>query len=294
MRLSKILAIGLILFLAAGCTGSTGLEKEKNGVINQEAQQIFPYPYQDTSLHQLYLKHIDSVRQIRIPDLPQPDGYIGKGEIWQTPYYVREGKTEGPTVLILGGTHGHEMAGWIAAQRLLEYRIDVGKVYLIPRINYRAVTERHRFIPGEKDLNRCYPGDPTGETTDRLAFDVFEFVKNKKIQILLDLHESFRFHLEGGLGQTLIIYPNDETAWIAMAISESINEGISEPLEKIVILQGPKQGSTAWASGKFLGIQGYTVETAIPLPLEKRIEYQILMVRSILIENGIQLDHDSS
>lgn len=285
----------MMILLLTSCTVSAPKQNQDKSNPPTEIR-VSPFPYEhSTRLFKKYLKQVASARKLSVPDLPPADGYIGKGKVWQTPYYQKIGEKAGPTVLIVGGTHGHEVAGWIAAQRMLDFGIDRGKLYVIPRVNYRGVAARHRFIPGESDLNRSYPGKSNGNTPDRLAYDVFEFVKEKKVQILLDLHESFGYHLaeERSLGQSIIIYPSDDTAFVGMEVVESLNQNISETLEKITLLQGPKAGSTAWASGKFLGIQGYTLETAIPLPLEKRIEYQILMTRSILGENGIRLDHDS-
>jgi len=278
----KALLFVLTVVFLAGCSVTPDTVKSDRVLHNQ---------FKNHPRYPQYMKMVKSIRHIQAPELPSADGYIGKGKVWQTPYYLKDSGVAGPTVFILGGTHGYELAGWFAAQELLHVKPDRGRLYVIPRVNYRGVQLKHRFVPGERDLNRCYPGNPDGGNTERLAFDVFEFIKSKKAEIVFDLHESFDYHLvdEESLGQSIIFYTNDKAAWVSLMVSEAINEQIAEPLEKVSILHGPKVGSTAWAAGKYLGIQGYTLETAIPLPLKKRIDYHLRLVRLIFKENGINL-----
>lgn len=40
------------------------------------------------------------------------------------------------------------------------------------------------------NLNRCYPGDPNGYPTEKLAYAIVELVKNENIDIVIDMHES--------------------------------------------------------------------------------------------------------
>jgi len=284
-----IISVLSFLFLWGCATVQPTHNKRNTG--HSEADQILQSQFKNHPQYAKYLKFINAARKVPASDLPLADGYIGEGQVWQTPYYLKESGSTGPTVLIIGGTHGYEIAGWQAAQELLKFKPDVGRLYVIPRINLRGVELRHRFVPGEKDLNRCYPGKVKGGNTERLAFDVFEFIKNQGVKIVFDLHESWDYHLvnEARLGQSVILYPDDTAAWASLMATETINETISEPLEKISFLQGPIKGSTAWAVGKILGIQGYTLETAIPLPLKKRIDYQVQLVRLILMENGINI-----
>ncbi|MCP4755825.1 MAG: succinylglutamate desuccinylase/aspartoacylase family protein [Proteobacteria bacterium] len=288
MKNTVILFLTVLALLGCAAIPPTPTEKRADGAKTElkELSQFKKHPR-----YAQYMKLVKSLQKIQVPELPPPDGFIGQGEIWQTPYYFKDSGVEGPSLLIIGGTHGYEIAGWFAAQELINYSPGKGRLFVIPRVNYRGVELKHRFVPGEKDLNRCYPGKSDGGNTEKLAFDVFEFIKERNIQIVLDLHESFDYHLvdESSLGQTIVFYPNDTTAWVSLMASESINETITEPLEKMSVLQGPKTGSTAWAAGKHLSIQGYTLETSIRLPLEKRMDYHIQLVRSILKENEIDI-----
>lgn len=67
-----------------------------------------------------------------------------------TEVYIYEGKMEGGTLLVLGGTHPNEPAGFITAVLLIEtMRVMRGKVIIIPRANNSGFThsEPHEGNP---------------------------------------------------------------------------------------------------------------------------------------------------
>lgn len=68
--------------------------------------------------------------------LPSLSGTRGDTEI-----YVFEGKEEGGSLLVLGGTHGNEIAGYMAAIVMAEQaQVDKGTLYVIPRANNSGFT----------------------------------------------------------------------------------------------------------------------------------------------------------
>jgi len=63
------------------------------------------------------------------------------GTAGDTPVYVLEGDQPGGTVLVLGGTHGDEIAGVLAAVVLVENGVvEQGRLFVIPRANQSAAT----------------------------------------------------------------------------------------------------------------------------------------------------------
>lgn len=67
------------------------------------------------------------------PELAQTAG--------DTPVYILEGQNAGGTLLILGGTHGDETAGYLAAVVLVEQaRIQTGRLIVVPRANASGFT----------------------------------------------------------------------------------------------------------------------------------------------------------
>lgn len=165
--------------------------------------------------------------------LPALEGTYG-----DTTVYVMEGKTEGPSMLVLGGTHPNEPSGHMAAIALVEHcKVDSGTLYVIPRANNSAFTHNdaqeasphfyhlqtasgnRAFVFGSRatnpldqwpdpdvythqpsgqslsgsetrNLNRGYPGVANGNMTERVCYAITELIKDKGINITVDLHES--------------------------------------------------------------------------------------------------------
>ncbi len=64
-----------------------------------------------------------------------------EGTPGDTAVYVLEGRDPGGTVLVLGGTHGDEPAGYIAAVVLVERaRVERGRLIVVPRANESGFT----------------------------------------------------------------------------------------------------------------------------------------------------------
>jgi len=79
----------------------------------------------------------------------------------------------GPTVLLTGGVHGDEYEGQIAISRLsreLDPGAVRGRVIMIPTVNIPAALNDTRLSPiDDRDLNRCFPGNPRGTFSEMLA-----------------------------------------------------------------------------------------------------------------------------
>ncbi len=103
-----------------------------------------------------------SVTEVRM--LSEWNPYL-EGTNGDTPVYVLEGEEEGGTMLILGGTHGNEPAGYLAATVFIETaEIEKGTVYVIPYANHSAMTHND---PGEGNLQYFTITTKSGERTFR-------------------------------------------------------------------------------------------------------------------------------
>ncbi|GAU80281.1 succinylglutamate desuccinylase/aspartoacylase family protein [Bosea sp. BIWAKO-01] len=102
---------------------------------------------------------------------------------------VRNGA--GPTVLFTGGVHGDEYEGPIAISRLarsLDAGAIQGRVIMIPALNIPAVMNDTRLSPVDnRDMNRCFPGNPRGTFSEMLAHFV-DAVLLPHVDISVDLH----------------------------------------------------------------------------------------------------------
>ncbi|WP_298854126.1 succinylglutamate desuccinylase/aspartoacylase family protein [uncultured Ruegeria sp.] len=97
----------------------------------------------------------------------------------------------GPSVLVLGGTHGDEFEGPTAIMRLADRLNPVqlsGQVILIPALNTPAFQTSSRVSPLDgQNLNRAFPGDSDGGPTAMIAHFV-ETVLLQRVDAAIDLH----------------------------------------------------------------------------------------------------------
>lgn len=81
--------------------------------------------------------------------------------------------SEGPSLLLMAGNHGDEYEGELSLAKLIR-RLDPGRirgrVTILPMTNTPAVMAARRCSPLDGgNLNRAFPGDPSGTPTSRLA-----------------------------------------------------------------------------------------------------------------------------
>ncbi len=101
----------------------------------------------------------------------------------------------GPTALILGGNHGDEYQGQIAAMKLareLTPEMVTGRIVLIPSLNFPAAQSSTRLSPLDgMNLNRAFPGDPDGPVTSQIAH-FLTTVLFPLSDIVIDIHSGGR------------------------------------------------------------------------------------------------------
>ena len=96
----------------------------------------------------------------------------------EVPVIEVAGAADGPRLVVLAGVHGCEYASMAAVRRWtrgLEDRELHGSVVAVPVLNLPAFRARSPFVVPDdgKNLNRCFPGDPAGTLTERLAHATF-------------------------------------------------------------------------------------------------------------------------
>lgn len=98
----------------------------------------------------------------------------------------------GPTVVILGGVHGNEVGGIVAAGRLTRQALPLraGRLRVVPVTHEAAYQADSRVGPGDGlNLARVFPGRADGSDTERLAHLVTERLL-RTADVLIDLHTS--------------------------------------------------------------------------------------------------------
>src|SRR5690606_106870 len=84
-----------------------------------------------------------------------------------TPVLVVNGSEPGPTLCLTAAIHGDELNGIEAVRRVL-YNLDPtrlkGAVIGIPIVNLQGFHASSRYLSDRRDLNRYFPGDPSGSS----------------------------------------------------------------------------------------------------------------------------------
>lgn len=108
------------------------------------------------------------------------------------PITIIHGKHPGPVLGLIAGIHGYEYPPIIALQRLVP-DIDPdqlrGTVILVHIANVPSFLGRSVYynpLDG-KNLNRCFPGNPNGTISERMAWIIGEKILSR-CQYLVDIH----------------------------------------------------------------------------------------------------------
>ncbi|MFC7008724.1 succinylglutamate desuccinylase/aspartoacylase family protein [Halalkalicoccus salilacus] len=138
---------------------------------------------------------------------------------YETEVYTIEAPDPSTTVFVIGGMHGNERAGVEAAHLVAEYRIDRGRLVVIPEANKIAVERGNNHGP-RGDLNRQFPMG--SEPTTPIARAIWNEVLRVDPDYLLDMHTATGIYGIDGIGQAIL--PTDETIVHAANTVEYVNE----------------------------------------------------------------------
>jgi predicted deacylase len=111
---------------------------------------------------------------------------------WSWPYVTLAGRQDGPRTTIIAGVHGCEYVSIYAAMRLareLDPQTFRGRLQIVPIVNLPSFWERTAFVSpiDGVNLNRVFPGNPSGTFTEALAHLIFS-VCIAPSDVFIDLH----------------------------------------------------------------------------------------------------------
>lgn len=114
---------------------------------------------------------------------------------------------DGPTAVVLGGVHGDEPEGQVAALNLArELRPEQvpGRLIVIPCVSIDASRGYTRLWPSGANMNRSFPGSPSGSADEQLA----HFLSTELFplsDVVVDMHSG---------GRTGMCLPWSEMHWV--------------------------------------------------------------------------------
>ena len=203
-------------------------------------------------------------------EVSRTQGLIAEKTEWENPYYVIDSGVEGPTLLVTGGLHGNEPAGYRAAEQIRHWPIRRGKLIVVPRVNTPGLNQSTRWLPGEpeatRNANRNFP--KSGEPNEARSVPIkalWEFMQAQKPDWVVDLHEGFDFNIANPKsdGSSIIYFDTPEMQELAAKIHDDVNPTIEDPDRKIVkrSKSGPVNGGLVRAAVERLGAKGFCFET---------------------------------
>lgn len=112
------------------------------------------------------------------------------GSPLDTQVLVARGRRPGPTLCVTAGVHGDEINGVEIARRVFAETSDeelAGTLLIVPIVNVPGFRNGSRYLPDRRDLNRNFPGSPSGSTASRVAASLFTQIV-RRCDALVDLH----------------------------------------------------------------------------------------------------------
>jgi uncharacterized protein len=112
------------------------------------------------------------------------------------PYMKAVSPYTGPAVWLTACSHGEEVGGIAVVQetfkRLRKRPLLMGTLHAFPLMNPLGFEMGTRLIAmSEEDLNRSFPGSPTGTLAERIADRIFRAITETGPSVVLDLHNDW-------------------------------------------------------------------------------------------------------
>jgi predicted deacylase len=133
------------------------------------------------------------------------------------PVHVTRGRKAGPVMFLTAAVHGDEINGVEIVRRVLArkaLRKLRGTLIAVPVVNVFGFNNQSRNLPDGRDLNRSFPGSPTGSLTARMASLVVDEIVSKCTHGI-DLHTGTRHR--ANLPQIRACVDDPETERLARA-----------------------------------------------------------------------------
>ena len=175
--------------------GDTELQQEENSAFHDSAQ----WDEIDFLLSpEEILRHPNSPRRLLETEIPPAtatrliweQSRTFSGMAVDTPVLVVNGASDGPTLCLTAAIHGDELNGIEMIRRIM-YDLDPhklhGMVIGVPIVNLLGFSRNSRYLPDRRDLNRYFPGNPTGSVASRIAHAFFTDVV-KQCELMVDIH----------------------------------------------------------------------------------------------------------
>jgi predicted deacylase len=193
-----------------------------------------------------------------------------------TPVLVINGAKRGPTLCLTAAIHGDELNGIEMVRRVMH---DIspdklsGAIIGVPIVNVQGFRRGSRYLPDRRDLNRYFPGNPSGSAAARIAHSFFENVV-AHCDALIDLHTgSFE---RANLPQIRADLRDPDVVTLAQGFGATV-----------ILHSTPGVGTLRYAATQ-AGIPTLTLEAGGPLQLElTEVKHGVKGIQSLIGSLGM-------
>ncbi|MCL2122935.1 MAG: M14/M99 family metallopeptidase, partial [Desulfovibrionaceae bacterium] len=241
---------------------------------------------------------------------------FGKGTPQELEVYKIYGRTDGPTVMLLGGIHGNEPGAYLSADLYADVKLKRGNLIIVPRANFHSIIKNQRG--NGSDMNRKFagtlPNDPEKSIVDILKSLMAES------DVLITLHDGSGFFRPEWMslalnphryGQSIIadaaahtVSANGKTLPLqqyAQYVLQKVNKEISDPRHAFRFLnmrtasenslyKEHRKSATYYALME-LGIPAFCIETSHDLPdLTSKVYQHNLVINAFLNLFGVEFE----
>jgi len=203
-------------------------------------------------------------------------------------YFEYIGKEKGPTILIVGATHGNEPAGYYGIKEYMnklnkqEVLLKKGKIIFIPSVNYCGLQLNNRNHNTLGDINRLYRDIEDNNIINKL---IIKFSKSS--DFIIDFHEGYDYaHMsDTTLGSTITPAETEQSLQIANLVINNLNKIINIDYKKFKINYNFKINGTLREYADINKLNYILVETTGQnniQPLNIRTEQCINIINTVL------------
>jgi len=153
-------------------------------------------------------------------------------------YFEYVSKKIGPTILIIGATHGNEPAGYHGIKEFMnklnrqELLLKRGKIIFVPSVNYCGLMLNEREHNTLGDINRLYIDKENNNIINKLIINF-----SKISDFIIDFHEGYFYAktLEDTLGSTITPTETEISNKVAKKVVNNLNKIIYTDYKKYMI-----------------------------------------------------------
>lgn len=199
-----------------------------------------------------------------------------EGVALPTPVLVVHGRKPGPVLCLTAAVHGDELNGVEIIRRVV-YDLDpdkfTGTLVAVPIVNLQGFQRMSRYLPDRRDLNRFFPGSPTGSAAARIAYSFFSEVISH-CDALVDLHT-------GSFHRTNLPQLRADLRNVAVV-------RLTHGFGATVVLQSEGGPGTLRRAATDAGIPAITLEAGEPSRLrEEDVKHGVKGIQTLLADLGM-------